>query len=975
MPMPGPTAMNVFSLLAYCTNAGVNPAATGVKGTITDCTAAIDAWLTDASASPGCIAYVDPPGSGKHYWTSGGHSVGSYVSVLGATSMFGPLGPSAFKLFPSPSTSAGTYPTAVFGSAAWFGGGGSDTGIRFEGVSIDVNGVPGVHGIASSGTRTFMIRCNVVNLGGDVNSPFTWDNLAPYNLSPLQPAPLASVTPSAGSGFVISGTPASSDALAVPAGATTVTSKLSGALSVIHGTPFTLSLTTPVTLASNQKIYALTASGTLNGKLAVPITVPTGGTGTSFSGCTVPAADGGGGFTLSAGAPASTAVPGLSAAGAGIVQACIVEECRAVNSFGAGFAYFQNGFWFAPQTGVGTCTDNHLVRCLANSTGGDGIHLDSCPDMWVEDNDITDSAGINAIYAATTGGLRILDCTVENFGAAHAAGSTYVGINIAGSDDAADSVYLGATVRGNFVHTDETLGSGNATLAAPTAAAVLSATVAHGATSIPSASLTGITGTWPSGGGVLLAVDSTGLLQSLTYTAYSAGSGFTGVSAWSGTGTLPSGSALGLKSGLGYGSLTAFCVNGAVLNLSSVAGGWPASGDGVAVPVVAGGVVVLGFTTPTTSSVTLTGTNTPAVSTSLVNSAVSVYVAGPASCGATLANPTATASLTAIVSHGSASIPAASLTGITGTWPTGGGTILAVDSNGNVQSLTYTAYSSGSGFSGISGWVLSGQLSIGAALGLKSGLGYGSPVAFCGVAGAVLKISSASGLWPSSGGLSVPTQSGGDITLGFSAATSTTVTLVGVTGNTQNGTATTLSSSAVAVTVTGSANYVYCQVVVPASLVAPGYVWFDDNAWHRDAGGGSGTAISGGSITYYLNSGTSNRGLSITLGSGEQIYGPPTAPVIGGSGTGTITVTSPLGVATATAGGVTGTPLVQMGPAKFVSVPVAGKTTATAGTSLAGATASGAPTSYPAGTFTVGDFVIDQTGKIWIYNGTTFIAV
>ncbi len=47
----------------------------------------------------------------------------------------------------------------------------------------------------------------------------------------------------------------------------------------------------------------------------------------------------------------------------------------------------------------------------------------------------------------------------------------------------------------------------------------------------------------------------------------------------------------------------------------------------------------------------------------------------------------------------------------------------------------------------------------------------------------------------------------------------------------------------------------------------------------------------------------------------------------------------------------------------WVPVEVAGPTGATAATRYAGATASGAPAS---GTFLKGDFIIDQTGKVYI---------
>jgi parallel beta-helix repeat protein len=52
-------------------------------------------------------------------------------------------------------------------------------------------------------------------------------------------------------------------------------------------------------------------------------------------------------------------------------------------------------------------------------------------------------------------------------------------------------------------------------------------------------------------------------------------------------------------------------------------------------------------------------------------------------------------------------------------------------------------------------------------------------------------------------------------------------------------------------------------------------------------------------------------------------------------------------------------------------VKVNGITGATAGARLVGGTTSGAPTS---GSWTAGDFAIDHTGKVWIYNGTKWVA-
>jgi hypothetical protein len=51
-------------------------------------------------------------------------------------------------------------------------------------------------------------------------------------------------------------------------------------------------------------------------------------------------------------------------------------------------------------------------------------------------------------------------------------------------------------------------------------------------------------------------------------------------------------------------------------------------------------------------------------------------------------------------------------------------------------------------------------------------------------------------------------------------------------------------------------------------------------------------------------------------------------------------------------------------------VPVAGVDGATAGAGFVGSTKSGAPTS---GTFTAGDFSIDQTGRLWVYNGAKWV--
>jgi parallel beta-helix repeat protein len=51
-------------------------------------------------------------------------------------------------------------------------------------------------------------------------------------------------------------------------------------------------------------------------------------------------------------------------------------------------------------------------------------------------------------------------------------------------------------------------------------------------------------------------------------------------------------------------------------------------------------------------------------------------------------------------------------------------------------------------------------------------------------------------------------------------------------------------------------------------------------------------------------------------------------------------------------------------------LPVAGVEGATAGGRFVGSTKSGAPTS---GTWTAGDFAVDQTGKLWVYNGAKWV--
>jgi hypothetical protein len=51
-------------------------------------------------------------------------------------------------------------------------------------------------------------------------------------------------------------------------------------------------------------------------------------------------------------------------------------------------------------------------------------------------------------------------------------------------------------------------------------------------------------------------------------------------------------------------------------------------------------------------------------------------------------------------------------------------------------------------------------------------------------------------------------------------------------------------------------------------------------------------------------------------------------------------------------------------------MPVAGVEGATAGSRFVGSTKSGAPTS---GTWTAGDFAVDQTGKLWVYNGAKWV--
>jgi parallel beta-helix repeat protein len=52
-------------------------------------------------------------------------------------------------------------------------------------------------------------------------------------------------------------------------------------------------------------------------------------------------------------------------------------------------------------------------------------------------------------------------------------------------------------------------------------------------------------------------------------------------------------------------------------------------------------------------------------------------------------------------------------------------------------------------------------------------------------------------------------------------------------------------------------------------------------------------------------------------------------------------------------------------------IPVAGVPGATEGGRFVGSTKSGAPTS---GTWMAGDFAIDQTGRVWVYNGATWVA-
>ena len=56
--------------------------------------------------------------------------------------------------------------------------------------------------------------------------------------------------------------------------------------------------------------------------------------------------------------------------------------------------------------------------------------------------------------------------------------------------------------------------------------------------------------------------------------------------------------------------------------------------------------------------------------------------------------------------------------------------------------------------------------------------------------------------------------------------------------------------------------------------------------------------------------------------------------------------------------------------AAIEGMPVAGVEGATAGARFVGSTKSGAPTS---GTWTAGDFAVDQTGKLWVYNGAKWV--
>jgi hypothetical protein len=54
----------------------------------------------------------------------------------------------------------------------------------------------------------------------------------------------------------------------------------------------------------------------------------------------------------------------------------------------------------------------------------------------------------------------------------------------------------------------------------------------------------------------------------------------------------------------------------------------------------------------------------------------------------------------------------------------------------------------------------------------------------------------------------------------------------------------------------------------------------------------------------------------------------------------------------------------------IAGVPVTGIEGATQGARFVGSTTSGAPTS---GTWTAGDFAIDHTGKLWVYNGAKWV--
>jgi hypothetical protein len=93
------------------------------------------------------------------------------------------------------------------------------------------------------------------------------------------------------------------------------------------------------------------------------------------------------------------------------------------------------------------------------------------------------------------------------------------------------------------------------------------------------------------------------------------------------------------------------------------------------------------------------------------------------------------------------------------------------------------------------------------------------------------------------------------------------------------------------------------------------------------------------------------------------------APTLTSStGTGNVVLSTSPTLVTPALGAATATSITSSGEVSATDLKATGLTGATAGARFVGGTVNGAPTS---GTWTVGDFVIDQTATVWVYTGST----